>query len=214
MLIFWSRKNRMYFWRSFGMALALHVSLWGAVLWLIQRPLPQKKVVEEKPMVLSIQMFKVEPIVSQDETIIPLPLEKPKPMKAVKKIEPSNKPIKSVDIQPKEPLVQVETTEEKPLHVKMETTPKVNPLDVIYTVILAHKSYPKRAQRMGIEGEVVVYFLWSKRGVENMKIEKSSGHSLLDSHCFEIVTLASKDFPMVDEPLEVSVPIAFRFINL
>lgn len=214
MLIFWSRKNRMYFWRSFGMALALHVSLWGAVLWLIQRPLPQKKVVEEKPMVLSIQMFKVEPIVSQDEAIAPRPLKKPKPMKPVKKIEPSINPIKSVDIQPKEPLVQVEITEEKPLHVKMETVIKDNPLDVIYTAILEHKSYPKRAQRMGIEGEVVVYFLWSKRGVENMKIEKSSGHSLLDSHCFEIVTLASKDFPMVDEPLEVSVPIAFRFINL
>ena len=196
------------------MALALHVSLWGAVLWLIQRPLPQKKVVEEKPMVLSIQMFKVEPIVSQDEAIAPLPLKKPKPMKPVKKIEPSINPIKSVDIQPKEPLVQVEITEEKPLHVKMETVIKDNPLDVIYTAILEHKSYPKRAQRMGIEGEVVVYFLWSKRGVENMKIEKSSGHSLLDSHCFEIVTLASKDFPMVDEPLEVSVPIAFRFINL
>lgn len=203
----------MYFWRSFGMALALHVSLLGAVLWLTQRPLPQKTVVEETPMVLSIQMFKVEPIVLQDEAIAPLLLEKPKPMKAVKKITPSIKPIKSVDIQPKEPVVQVETTEEIPLHVRKETALKANPLDVIYTAILEHKSYPKRAQRMGIEGEVVVYFLWSKRGVENMKIEKSSGHSLLDSHCFEIVTLASKEFPMVDEPLEVSVPISFRFIN-
>lgn len=213
MLIFWSRKNRMYFWRSFGIALALHVSLWGAVLWFTQQPLLSKTVVEEKPMVLNIQMSQVEPIVSQDEAIAPLPLAKPKPMKRVKKIEPSIKPNKSVDIQPKEPLLQVETTEEKPLHVKVETVPQANPLDVIYTAILEHKSYPKRAQRMGIEGEVVVYFLWSKRGVENMKIEKSSGHSLLDSHCFEIVTLASRDFPMVDEPLEVSVPISFKLIG-
>ena len=202
----------MYFWHSFGIALALHVSLLGAVLWFAQQPLSSKKV-EDKPMVLSIQIFQVEPIISQDEAIVPLPLEKPKPMKPVKKIEPSIKPIKSVDIQPKEPLLQVETTEEKPLHVKVETVPQANPLDVIYTAILEHKSYPKRAQRMGIEGEVVVYFLWSKRGIENMKIEKSSGHSLLDSHCFEIVTLASRDFPMVDEPLEVSVPISFKLIG-
>lgn len=194
------------------MALALHVSLLGAALWFAQQPLPSKKV-EDKPMVLSIQMFQVEPIVSQDEAIVPLPLEKPKPMKPVKKIEPSIKPIKSVDIQPKEPLPPVVTTEEKPLHVKMEIAPKANPLDVIYTVILAHKSYPKRAQRKEIEGEVVVYFLWSKRGVEGLKIEKSSGHLVLDNHCFEIIARACKDFPMVDEPLEVRVPISFTLIG-
>ena len=205
----------MYFWRSFGLALALHVSLFGAIFGLIHLPFLSKIIAEEKPMVLSIQTFKIEPILHQQEEVAPLPLEKPifKPIKQAKKKEQTLEPIKSVETLPKEPFLEVETTQEKPLHVKAASVPKVSPLDVIYAAILAHKSYPKRAQRMGIEGEVVVYFLWSKRGVENIKIEKSSGHSLLDNHSFEIIAGASKDFPVVDEPLEVSVPIAFKFIN-
>lgn len=84
-------------------------------------------------------------------------------------------------------------------------------LGEIYSAILKHKTYPKRAINTRLEGEVNVEFLLKSRcDFEILRISKSSGHQHLDRHSLHIVKRSCKDFPDSAVGMDIIVPIVFN----
>lgn len=108
-------------------------------------------------------------------------------------------------------MVEKKATEES-LHVKIQTDFKDSILQQIQEVIAKHKQYPKRAQRGGMEGEIIISFTWSAKGVDALKIIKPSAHSVLNEYTLELIKTASKEFPEVSELIEITLPIGFNLL--
>lgn len=88
-------------------------------------------------------------------------------------------------------------------------------LGQIYSAILKHKTYPKRAINTGLEGRVYVEFLLKdKCEFEILRISQSSGHQYLDRHSLHIVKRSCKDFPDSAVGMDIIVPILFNLHHL
>lgn len=168
------------------------------------------------------ELKKAEPMVERKNSEIV-------PIKDVTQAE--KKPLSKTKIRPKEvtkptkmPITEEELTQEPPpiiatlpleegtLHVKMPVDSDDVLFQKIQEAIVKYKVYPKRAQRQGMEGEITVYFLWSQKGLSDLKMIKPSTHILLNEYAFELVNIASKEFPKVDKSIEIVIPIGFNLL--
>lgn len=218
----------MHFFAFFIVSLGLH----GTVLWaydfLIRTPDTKIKESAIVPLALDLQSFQIVSTLKETEP-------KQEPYTEVKKSVPQKKHQevqksthkkilelpKELDI-PKqaqmmdnvaEPMKSASVIQE-PLTVGFSTQTHELLLSKIQAAIIAHKHYPKRAQREAIEGEVHVSFLWTKEGIKGLKIKTPSAHKLLNEYALELVRIASEDFPEVDEAMEIEVPIGFSLRSI
>ncbi len=84
-------------------------------------------------------------------------------------------------------------------------------LSVIREAILSYLRYPPIARRMGWEGTVLVRFTLLPDGrLGESRVEKGSGHKVLDRSALEAVKLAHKDFPKPREKVTLVIPIVYR----
>lgn len=212
----------MRFWSFFALSLFLHVSLFALFN---QTLFPPQEALEKEPsyVKLDIQTFHVEPSKPvapspplQEPPVEKAPVTEPKPQKQrpIKTIpkEPSHtsSPLVHEPTPPPEPQEQpVVAPTQTPLHVTPKPDTVVDVFSVIQHAVAKHKRYPKRAQREGLEGEVVVHFSYSPQGVTHLKIQTPSGHALLDAYCLELIQNASPDFPQVSDVLDIVLPIGF-----
>lgn len=181
--------------------------------------LPKKELKELNiPLILDIKTIQIiEPlqeISSHDEPQIIYVERKIKAKQLMKKN--SEKEIKKptlehMIVQQPSSMVEKKATEES-LHVKIQTDFKDSILQQIQEVIAKHKQYPKRAQRGGMEGEIIISFTWSAKGVDALKIIKPSAHSVLNEYTLELIKTASKEFPEVSELIEITLPIGFNLL--
>ncbi|ASM40849.1 energy transducer TonB [Campylobacter sp. RM12327] len=82
---------------------------------------------------------------------------------------------------------------------------------LIYKAILKYKTYPKKAEIMGIQGRVVVSFkLKDKDNFEILQVSSSSGANILDKHALAIIDKAKVDFPIEVIGTQINVPINFN----
>jgi protein TonB len=91
---------------------------------------------------------------------------------------------------------------------KSGTTSDEDSYSLIRAAISRSKIYPLLARKRKIEGAVITGFRIDEKGrPQELKIEKSSGHEILDSAALKIVTKAAP-FPRVNG--EIIVPITFK----
>lgn len=200
----------------FALSLFLHVSLFAL---LHQLHLPTKTM-QNKPhsLALDIQTIHIAPppptpqAVSQKPqtpttTIKPKVAPKPR-TKPQRILQPSSTKTPTKLAQTEVPN-QLPSTPQETLHVKNEKNEEVTLYAAIQAAIAQHKRYPKRAQREGMEGEVMVNFTYAKEGITHLKIKTPSKHALLNAYCLELIKEASKEFPQVNDSFEIVIPIGF-----
>lgn len=216
----------MYFWRAFSISTLLHVSLIVIVLYgyMVSSPQPQLK---QTPTTLRLEMFRIEEFskpestITKEETPKPLTQKNTTPKEPKRKTEREDKSFQKI-VAKEEPITQTELpkipmptpTIESSLQVNESHEATVSIIEAITQAILHVKSYPKRAQRMGIEGEVILCFRWTPSGIENLHIQKSSGQKLLDEHSLEMIQQAQHAFPPTKEPIDITIPIGFKLAEI
>jgi protein TonB len=77
-----------------------------------------------------------------------------------------------------------------------------------------HKEYPRAARQRRVEGTVLLYFVVDRGGqVRADRIEKTSGHRLLDDEAEAMIKRANPLPPIPDamnrDRLEIVVPVQF-----
>lgn len=76
--------------------------------------------------------------------------------------------------------------------------------------VLTRLAYPHQARRMGWGGRVRVSFVILESGaIEELRIEESSGHKVLDRQALRAVEKAAP-FPPPPVPASISLPVVFR----
>lgn len=164
---------------------------------------PDKQEAFEKPI--------KAPAIAEEKPLSRKPIHTPKKMMTSpqKNVMPSK-------LSTNQEISQQEISTQTPSSLMPSLTPsaiglpnKTNITDAISSAIMQHKSYPKRAQRLGIEGEIVISFTWKDQTLSNLHIVKSSGHPILDEHALKILKEAQKIFPASTELLELNIPIVF-----
>lgn len=199
----------------------------------IEKP---KEPVQKVPQIKEIAPKKIEPkkpIVPElkppkPQQIIPKKVEKPKQKPQKKAFEDFNLPLiksnLSTQNRPKEAdkniqqiasnqSQQIIDAKDLPAETKTiePTWDKVGYLNEIKTAIIRHKSYPARARKMKMQGEVGVVFTILPTGeIVKLAVKKSSGHKYLDSHTLETIKDASRVFPKPLEEISVQIPIDYR----
>jgi len=86
--------------------------------------------------------------------------------------------------------------------------------DLLAAYLARYKRYPHASQVRGEEGTVVVRFTLDRRGgVSGARIERASGHALLDGEVLALLRratpLPSIPSTMTESQLEISVPVNF-----
>lgn len=180
----------------------------------IEKPLPKIKKKENiKPVKPKPQEHIKEPVIENKK----LPVEE-KPKKEEK---PEEKPViekkpeetvKNIDIkqqtkeEPKQEIKQQENIvkpqekhENKPEIKQSSSNPNPNELSLylskIKSIVESKKSYPERAKRFGIEGDVTLFVKVDSNGkIISVEIYKSSGSQILDDAAMEILNRI-KNFP-------------------
>jgi len=202
----------------------MHSIVLACVMIFFKQPL-LKSELAVAPLALDIRTFTViephhekieeEPVKKIEQT----PKPKPTP-KVIKKqvIAPIKEPLKKTEALSEEKtllpdtLVQAPVGIIEPLHVSPNTNQQELITDAIQQAILRYKQYPKRAQRAGMQGTVIVGFSWSSLGLVNLKVLKPSQHTLLNAYCLELIQRASKDFPKVEQVVDITIPIGFELL--
>lgn len=95
------------------------------------------------------------------------------------------------------------------------TAPDPSYLMEIRALLEAHKTYPAMAQRLGMEGDVYLWFVINRQGrVLDYRIDKGSGHEMLDEEVERLIEEISQFPPVPSEVgadhLELVVPVSFR----
>ena len=192
----------------------MHSIVLACVMIFFQQPL-LKNEPDVAPLALDIRTFTV--IEPHHEKIKQTPTPK-----VVKKqvVVPVNEPLKKTEVvsvnEKKAPLVdtfvQAPVSLIEPLHVSPDTNQQEDITDAIQQAILRYKKYPKRAQRAEMQGTVIVGFSWSSLGLANLKVLKPSQYALLNEYCLELIINASKDFPKVEQTVDITIPIGFELL--
>lgn len=83
-------------------------------------------------------------------------------------------------------------------------------LDYINKIICINISYPYKARKMSMEGDVIISFIVCLDGsVKDIKINKSSGFSTLDDNAEKAVRKASP-FPPPPVEVKIVIPITYK----
>ncbi|MFT7003053.1 MAG: protein TonB [Sulfurimonas sp.] len=147
----------------------------------------KKKIPKEKPkeIVEEIIEKKVE---VQKKAVVNTPIKK--------EIQTQNK----VDLQVKEVL-----KEEALSDFEIQSF-----LTKVYRIIFQYKSYPLRAKRLRIQGEVIAKFTLFKDGtISSIKIVQSCGTNFLDEHTIETIKDASSYFPKPPSEIDMKIPVRY-----
>lgn len=229
---------------GFVISLAVHVG--GLVLWFKGNLASVDTVKTETVVPVTLAMFESMPAPIVEEPPPPRPevVEKPKPKpvpKPIKKPRPKPKPVPkpvSEPIQDKEPEeipelvvaatapiadLQPTTTQlavaRKPTQVNLGllSSIKAQYKAQLKRLIESNKHYPRRAKRMGREGEVLVSFLVLADGtIKQLDIQNSSGSSALDKAALDAVQSVSGLLPFPEEikrhSWKFTVPITYKLM--
>ncbi len=95
------------------------------------------------------------------------------------------------------------------------STPSPDYLLQIRALLEENKQYPPMAQRYGMEGEVLLWFVLDRQGhVLDYHIDQSSGNAMLDQEVERLIQEISQFPPVPPEvgtdKLELLVPVSFR----
>ncbi|MBN2695581.1 TonB family protein, partial [bacterium] len=96
---------------------------------------------------------------------------------------------------------------------------KADYLNAIQSKIQKNRVYPKKAQRLRMEGQVLLFFKVLKNGkIESVKLKKSSGYEILDESAIKLIEKIGS-FPPIPETLnmsswEFSIPITYTLVNM
>ncbi len=83
-------------------------------------------------------------------------------------------------------------------------------LEAFREMVRDHLLYPPIARRMGWEGEVLVKVVVREGRVEEVKVERSSGHTLLDRSALRAVREALKEISDINTSFTLIIPVIFR----
>ncbi|HID80991.1 MAG TPA: energy transducer TonB [Chromatiales bacterium] len=194
----------------------------------VEEPPPPQPQVVEKPKPKPVQK--------------PKPVKKPKPKpKLKKKPRPEPKPMPKPLIQPVQDAVPEEIQESVVASVPSANLPRVNTQVAIADrsaqaadpallnsikaqykaqlkmLIESNKRYPRRAIRMGREGEVLVSFLVLADGtIKQLDIKNGSGSSVLDKAAMDAVQSVSGLLPIPEaikrRSWQFTVPITYKLM--
>lgn len=229
--------ERRYSQVGWSFSIALHGAIW--LFWAFLGVTPP--VIEEKKISLPLGMILSQepspPLPAPTPApppAVPLessePLEIPKP--SLKNPAPHPKPlVKNRDKMAIEPKVTPLMSQEResistdsllspaPLAVMegvretKEVEEEAYLFEQIRQIIQKNRSYPERARRRNIEGEVVVEFLFTARGeVRNLTLVQSSGSSTLDDYSLRLIEESKEQFPRPKESIKVKLPIGYRLL--
>lgn len=200
---------------SFFVSLLAHSVLF-AYLFNVE---PEKIVEPKKPK-------KIEFIaLTKDEKKEP---QKKEPKKTPQKNIPTrqiikSEPQKSIEpplftAQKEEPKPQPKEIKEEQKETKEASKPKLSEEKVAQYLSYLRRHlknnllYPQFAKKIGLEGSVVVCFCIKADGSvphKSIKIQKSSGHQILDKQAIETVTTSAPFEKAPPEEMEVVVPVTF-----
>lgn len=170
--------------------------------------LPALKETESKVEIKNSEIIPMQDVTQAEKK--PLAKIKKKPKEAIK---PTNMPIQEEETALQPPsIIATPPLEKEPLHVKTHVESHDVLFQKIQEAIAKYKVYPKRAQREGMEGEITVSFLWSQQGLTDLKIIKPSRYILLNEYVFKLIIIASKEFPKVNESIEIMLPVGFNLL--
>ncbi|MDQ4148117.1 MAG: energy transducer TonB [Pseudomonadota bacterium] len=173
------------------------------------KPVPELKAATKPEPALRTEPSKSEPPPS------PKPATPPPPTEILAKEEPPAQNDRLAIIndvpasEPSSPAAQAISGETK------KTQPDASYLMRIRALLEQYKHYPPMAQRMGIEGEVWLWFVLNRQGkVVDYRIDKGSGNAMLDEeakHMIEQIAAFPPIPPDVDvDKLELVVPVSFQ----
>lgn len=214
-------KSKMRFFKFFILSFFLHVILLLALnFYHLPKEAPLKS---EVPLFINLQKVHITPTSQEASTVEEKkPDIKPTADKTIKKTydkSKSNTPIHEAshaiaEKHKETPLLELEEKilQNEPLHVTKNNETMPTLLEQIEKIIAQKKTYPKRAQREGMQGDVLVAFTWTPNGLSDLKIIKPSAHSLLNHYALELIENASKEFPPVSESLDITLPIGFNLL--
>lgn len=76
---------------------------------------------------------------------------------------------------------------------------------------VARDSYPRQAQRMRLQGKVLLEFVWlDGKRLGEVKIIKGSGHRILDDNVLKVIQKAAQQFPNYDKTVRIQIPIDYN----
>lgn len=133
--------------------------------------------------------------------------QKKEDIKSLKKLVSGKK--ESEEVKEKKKLKTISKAKKEPSSNTLEFKAE-DFLAKIYKIIYEHKSYPLRAKKLHIQGEVITQFTLHTNGlVADIKVLQSSGAEFLDRHTIETIQEAALSFPKPPSSIEVKVPIAY-----
>jgi len=191
------------------------------------------------PPIKIVKAEKVEPKIETKEKIEPAKEIKPQEIKEIKKtlVTPKKEIVKVTKkdeviekiVENNDRIVEKESISETRLqdNIKNETikdekivenqiiTHHEDNIDSylkdIYNLIFKYKKYPIIAKKRGLEGECIVSFtLCSSGEIRDLKVDKSSGFTVLDSNSLDVIKEASVEFPKPPKDISISIPIGYK----
>ena len=177
-----------------------------------QQPTPTPAVPQNVPNVVEEPKVATPlPQLSLKPSLKPTPPKpKPKPIATVVPTPALSAPHETPpeEARPLSAEIPTETLMPKPL--KHTTDAQENQIaHKIQAALLAAKTYPKRAQRAGMEGAVALCFIWTSAGVKEAHVCQKSKYALLDEHSLETLKQASETFPSVESPVEIRIVLSY-----
>ena len=204
----------------------MHSIVLACVMIFFKQPL-LKNEPDVAPLALDIRTFTViephpekieeEPVKKIEQTPTPKPTPKVIKKQVIAQVKVPVKKPEVLNVEEEKTLlpdtpVQAPVNIIEPLHVSPKTNQQELITNAIQQAILRYKQYPKRAQRAEMQGTVVVGFSWSSLGLANLKVLKPSQYALLNEYCLELIAHASKDFPKVEQAVDITIPIGFELL--
>lgn len=168
-------------------------------------PVPEPEVKEEIPVV---EKPKPEPK--------PKPKPKPKPQPATPKPAPAGEHSRGAAVQGSTDIsgVTVPAAAAVDTAAAEQQASYDRALAVLLREVSAHKSYPPRARRQGVEGRCVIRFTVNSSGmVTGSDLKESSGSSLLDAACRRTGESLIGRATGATRAVNVNVPVQFKLTD-
>ncbi|MGP1580629.1 MAG: energy transducer TonB family protein [Wolinella sp.] len=221
-------KNSSSFWIGFGSSCLVHALIIGGFYLY---PAQKELVSQSQRALIPLKMGQFQPPKSQESTSpepmppkkepkkrvakkIPVPIPKEEILKEEPKEEPKQEELEPIASEPEVPSSEniTEDTSDAPFSEEVLATFDKDRefLARIHAAIAKYKKYPRQAQRMKMQGEVMVEFGLTKEGkIAWINIIQSSKHELLDEHALETIKKAASEFPPPKRSVRIKVPIAY-----
>lgn len=189
----------------------------------------KKAVHVEKKQLIKPKVIKKKTIKKKQKIVKKVPIKKVTPKKEIPKKIKNIIPKEVKKETPKEIEVHTEQLAKTPINKNKTINNKVNTpvkkvekkklltdyqiqdfLKQVHHIIHQYKSYPSRAKKMHIQGEVIASFtLFSSGEISDIKIIQSSGAKFLDEHTIETIIEASSSFPKPPSQINMRIPISY-----